>query len=219
MTSDVLRRVDCAYHHTELAVPDVAAAVEFYTRKLGFFTAFTYGDPPTIAGVNLDKVQIFLVKGSATPTSCAMYFVVGNADELFAFHRGNGVEVLAQPGDREYGLRDYAIRDLNGYRVSFGHHLFNAGEPIMIDRVDVPVRLERRLAAVLNDLAKYKHLSLSSCLEEILCHTNEPMPDGESVPSPHTRGQLMYIQELKRKHGIDYDSHGSYRFKERQSEG
>jgi hypothetical protein len=52
-------------------------------------------------------------------------------------------------------------------------------------------------------------------VEEILLHTNEPLGDG--VASPHTKGQLEYIQKLKRKHGIDYDSHGSYRFVERES--
>jgi hypothetical protein len=51
-----------------------------------------------------------------------------------------------------------------------------------------------------------------SCVEEILLHTNEPLGDG--VASPHTRRQLAWIQELKRKHGIDYDSHASYRFTE-----
>ena len=82
----------------------------------------------------------------------------------------------------------------------------------MIERVDVPVRLEKRLAALLTDLATYKHMTLSSCLEEILLHTNEPL--GGGVASPHTKAQLRHIQELKKKHGIDYDSHGSYRFVE-----
>lgn len=49
--------------------------------------------------------------------------------------------------------------------------------------------------------------------EETLLHTFEPLGDG--VASPHTRGDLRYIQKLKRKHGIDYDSHASYRFVER----
>jgi hypothetical protein len=35
------------------------------------------------------------------------------------------------------------------------------------------------------------------------------------VASPHTKGQLGHIQRLKAKHGIDYDSHGSYRFVEK----
>ena len=79
--------------------------------------------------------------------------------------------------------------------------------------MDVPVRLEKRLAAALTDLAAHKHMSLSSCLEETLLHTFEPHGDG--VASPHTQGDLRFIQELKKKHGIDYDSHASYRFVER----
>ena len=74
------------------------------------------------------------------------------------------------------------------------------------------MRLEKRLAALLHDLAEHKRMSLTSCLEEILLHTNEPLGDG--VASPHTKRTLNYIQELKKKHGIDYDSHASYRFVE-----
>ena len=204
--------IDCEQHHASLAVSDVEAAVEYYTNKLGFWVGFTWGDPPTIAGVNLGQVQIFLERGEPSPKGCAVYFLVGDADELYEFHQANGVEIADPIDDRHYGIRDYVVRDLHGYHLSFGHHLLNAGPPIPIERVDVPVRLEKRLAALLYDLAEHKRLSLSSCLEEILLHTNEPLGDG--VASPHTKRQLDYIQELKKKHGIDYDSHGSYRFKE-----
>ena len=51
-------------------------------------------------------------------------------------------------------------------------------------------------------------MSLSSCLEETLLHTLEGV-------GPHTKTDLRHIAELKQKHGIDYDSHASYRFIER----
>ena len=63
-------------------------------------------------------------------------------------------EIVQAIDDRPYGIRDYTVRDLNGYYLVFGHHLFNAGPPLNIERVDVPVRLEKRLAALLQDLAK-----------------------------------------------------------------
>ena len=85
--------------------------------------------------------------------------------------------------------------------------------PIEIERADVPVRLEKRIAAVLQDLAAYKGMTTSSCLEETLLHTWEPLGDG--VASPHTKADLRKIQQMKQEHGIDYDSHGSYRFVER----
>ncbi len=199
--------VECEQVHAGLAVDDIATAVEFYTKKLGFAAAFTWGDPPTFAGVNLGKVQMFLRKGTPDPKGCVVYFLVGDADQLYEFHRAQGVEVAEPIEDRPYGIRDYVVRDLHGYYLSFGHHLFNAGPPIKIERVDVPVRLEKRLAALLLDLAKHKRMSVNSCFEEMLLHTNEGV-------GPHTQTTLRHIQELKKKHGIDYDSHGSYRFVE-----
>lgn len=206
-------RVDCERVHPGLAVADLLATVDFYTTKLGFTVGFTWGEPPTFAGMNLDEVQVFLSQGTPGPDGCDVFFVVGDVDQLYAFHRAAGVEVVGEIGDREYGLRDYAVRDLNGYRLTFGQYIYNFGPEVPIERVDVPVRLEKRLAALVNDLAEYKRMSVSGLLEEILLHTSEPLGDG--VASPHTKGQLRHIQELKQKHGIDYDSHASYRWVEK----
>ena len=213
MSTPATPQVECERHHTTLYVRDVLAAVDFYTNKLGFTLGFTWGDPPTMAGVNLGEVQIFLQQGTPDPHGFAVHFVVGDADELHEFQRAQGVEVVEPPDDREYGLRDYTVRDLHGYLLGFGHYIYSVGPPVEIERVDVPVRLEKRLAALLQDLAAYKRMSLTGCLEEILLHTCEPFGDG--VASPHTKSQLRYIQKLKAKHGIDYDSHASYRFVER----
>lgn len=199
--------VECEQTHAGLAVSDIPVAIDFYTKRLGFELAFTWGDPPTFAAVNLGKVQMFLQKGTPDPKGCYVYFLVGDADMLYEFHRANGVEVAQEIDDKEYGIRNYVVRDLNGYYLTFGHHLCNAGPPVKIERVDVPVRLEKRLAALLQDLAKHKRMSVNSCLEEMLLHTNEGV-------GPHTQTTVHYIQELKNKHGIDYDCHASYRFVE-----
>jgi hypothetical protein len=67
-------------------------------------------------------------------------------------------------------------------------------------------------AAVPTVECEQQHMTVSRCLEEILLHTCEPF--GIGVASPHTQKTLRYIQELKKKHGIDYDTHASYRFVE-----
>jgi catechol 2,3-dioxygenase-like lactoylglutathione lyase family enzyme len=206
-------RVECEQQHAGFSVTDVPAAVEFYTTKLGFQPGFMWGEPPRFAAVNLGQMQMFLEQGEPRPEDSSVYFIVGDADELFEYQRANGVDVAVPPGDRAYELRDYTVRDLHGHRLTFGHRLLGAGPRLEVERVDVPVRLEKRLAALLHDLAEHKHMSLTSCLEEILLHTCEPFGDG--VASPHTRRTLDHIQELKQKHGIDYDSHASYRFSEK----
>ena len=211
-TTPAVPRIDCEQHHATLSVPDILAATDFYTKKLGFNLAFTVDEPATFAGVNLDQVQIFLNKGKPSPEGCSVYFVVGDADELCAFHRANGVEIIDGPEDKPYGLREYTVRDMYGYYLNFGHHIPESKPPLKIERVNVPVRLEKRLAALLDDLAKHKNMSVNSCLEEILLHTCEPF--GNGIASPHTKNTLRHIQDLKRKHGIDYDTHASYRFVE-----
>jgi catechol 2,3-dioxygenase-like lactoylglutathione lyase family enzyme len=215
MSTRATPHIDCEQHHATLTVRDVGAAASFYTTKLGFTLAFTEGAPPTFAGVNLGQAQLFLTAGVPAPEGCSVYFVIGDADELYEFHRANGVAIVAAPQDRPYGLREYTVRDLDQYCLRFGHRLPEAaGPPLNIERVNVSVRLEKRLAALLHDLAQHKRMSLNSCLEEILLHTCEPLGDG--VASPHTKKTLRYIDELKKKHGIDYDTHASYRFVEQE---
>jgi hypothetical protein len=60
--------------------------------------------------MNLGKVQIFLKEGTPAPNTvvAVVSFPIGDADELYAFHRANGVGVVEEIGDRAYGLRGSA---------------------------------------------------------------------------------------------------------------
>ena len=84
MSSSAVPFIECEQVHAGLAVTDIPTAVEFYIKKLGFQQAFTWGEPQTFAGVNLGKVQMFLAKGTPTPSpdTGAVYFLVGDADQL-----------------------------------------------------------------------------------------------------------------------------------------
>lgn len=207
MTDSIAPVVECEKMHVTLPVSDLRTAIEFYVTKMGFRLGFLWGEPEFFAGITLGEVEIFLKEDTPAPNAGAVVFMVGDADALYEFHRANGVDVVEEIADREYGIRDYAVQDLYGYRLVFGHHIYSVGPKIKIERMDVPVRLEKRLAGLLTDLAAHKRMSVGSCLEEILLHTNEGV-------EPHTKSQLKHIEELKKKHGIDYDSHGSYRFVE-----
>lgn len=81
MTMTARLQVECEQLHPGLPVSDVLAAADFYAKKLGFWVAFTWGDPPTMAGVNLGNVQIFLEQGAPNPKGCELYFVVGDAGQ------------------------------------------------------------------------------------------------------------------------------------------
>ena len=96
MTPSAPPFVECEQVHAGLAVSNIPAAIDFYTKQLGFKLAFTWGDPPTFAGVNLGKVQMFLQKGPPDPKGCSVYFLVGDADQLYEFHRANDVDVAEE---------------------------------------------------------------------------------------------------------------------------
>jgi catechol 2,3-dioxygenase-like lactoylglutathione lyase family enzyme len=199
----------CEQVHPTLVVDDVRAAADFYTTKLGFTLGFLWGDPATTAGVNLGSVQLMLTRGTPQAEGFSVYFVVEDVDKLHELQRGQSAPILAPPEDKPWGMRQYAVHDPNGHLLIFGEHRPATTPKLEIERVDVPVRLERRLAAVLTDVAASKGMTVGNCLEEILLHSF----DGPA--SAHTRATLEHIQALKKKHGLDYDVHASHRFVEK----
>jgi len=215
MTGPEIHPIDCEQVHPSLFVTNLKNAIEFYTRKLSFTLDFTWGEPPTMAGVSVGRVQVFLEQVAAAVAPTPVYFVVGDVDGLYEMHRANGVAIPGPPKDMEYELREYEVRDPDGHTLFFGQHLMSREPKLAIERVDVSVRLEKRLVAVLADLAAHKRMTVGECLEETLLHTFDRLPGG-GVPSPHTEGQLDRIQALKKQHGMDYDSHASYRFTEKR---
>jgi uncharacterized glyoxalase superfamily protein PhnB len=213
MTFSNTSGVECNQLFPTLRVTDLNTAIDFYTNRLRFTLRFTWGEPFTYAGVDLGTTTVHLSRDAREGAGGAeVNFLVGNADELYQIHLANGVEVVVPIDDRDYGIRDYSIKDPFGNFLGFGHYIYNQGPAVKIERVEVPVRLEKRLAALLQDLAEHKRMSVSSCLEEMLLHSFERVGDG--VASPHTLHTLKYIEELRLKHGIDYDVHASYRFVE-----
>ena len=95
--------IDCEQHHATLSVSDVRAAADFYANKFGFTVAFTQGEPPTFAGVNLGHTQIFLNKGTPAPQGCSVYFVGDDAAEQLdsrACRRVSAVARRQRRGDR-----------------------------------------------------------------------------------------------------------------------
>lgn len=206
-------RVRCSQLHPVLSVSDVQETVAFYVDQLGFDEGFLWGDPPSIAGLNLDQVSLHVAQGTPTPTGCSVYFVVDDVDAIYERAQASAATIVYPVEEQEYGLRDFCVADNNGYHLHFGEHSRGAEEPLKIEREALDLRLEKRLLAVVRDLAASKGMDVNQMLEETLLHTFEPAPGG-GVASPHTAATLKLIEQLKQKHGIDYDTHASYRFTE-----
>lgn len=197
-----------------LCVRDFREATEYYTRKLFFDVLWEWDKPPTFGCVRLGNVEIFLcLQGQGHPGMWMSIFIE-DLDDYFERVRSAGVEVISEPKDYPWGCREFHVRDPNQHVIRFSQGIPARRPELPITRVPVAARIEKRLAALLRDLARHKDMSVGEMIEETLLHTFESVQPG-GVASPHTEKTLRYIQGLKKKHGITYDTHASYRFVER----
>lgn len=81
---------------------------------------------------------------------------------------------------------------------------------VPVERVQLGIRMEKRLVKVLKGLAEFEGVTLGQLLEKIVLHSFEPVPgeEGEMAASPHGKRALAAIADLKRVYGMDYDVHG-----------
>ena len=81
-------------------------------------------------------------------------------------------------------------------------------EPVLVERVQTGVRVEKRLLKVLKALADYHDLSLGDLLEGVVLHAFEGK-------APFGQESLARIEELKRVFGLTLDARDAHRLKER----
>src|SRR5688500_17953229 len=79
--------------------------------------------------------------------------------------------------------------------------------PVVVERVQTGVRLEKRLLKVLKALADYHDMSLGDLLEGIVLHAFE----GKAPFGDESRAR---IEELKRVFGLTLDASHSHRLEE-----
>ena len=197
-----------------LTVRDFAEAVEHYTKTLHFELQWNSGDPPEFGCVALDKAEIFLCQGGQGQAGTWLMIFMDNVDAYCEQIMASGAEIVQPPTDQPWGCREMLVRDPNEHVIRFAHAIPTREPKLEVERAELAAPIEKRLLALVEDLARHKGMTVGETLEETLLHSFEPMADG-AVASPHTPTTLDHIQGLRTKHGIDYDAHASYRFVDR----
>src|SRR5262249_21398845 len=89
-----------------------------------------------------------------------------------------------------------------------------AVEPVRVERVQLGVRMEKRMVKVLKGLAEFNGGSVGQLLDNVVLHACEAVPgqEGEMAASPHGKRALAAITDLKRIYGMDYDTHAAHQF-------
>jgi catechol 2,3-dioxygenase-like lactoylglutathione lyase family enzyme len=105
-------------------VSNVESSVKYYTEVLGFTVDFRYND---LTGLEYDAVLIYL-SGPAQDVKKAIgegsvYIFCDEVDQYFEDISLKGAITEIIPGDRPYGMRDFAIKDPDGNIISFGRSI------------------------------------------------------------------------------------------------
>ena len=116
-----------------LAVQDLATSTRFYTDVLGFRR-----DPVDAKGwsfLSRDSFKLMLGECAdeiaAGETGNHSWFVRLTVEELDEYHReiaSRGAEVIAEPADKRWGLREFVIRTPDGHRIMFSEPVGKRGE-------------------------------------------------------------------------------------------
>ena len=112
-----------------LLVPDVAATAAHYQDILGFEREYLAGDPPEFAIYARDGLPIMFRRapdrGRITPVerqggTWDVFYWVEGLDALRADLVQRGAELAYDLTLQQYGMREFAVRDLDGHVLGFG---------------------------------------------------------------------------------------------------
>jgi len=112
----------------QLFVADIAASCAFYTGKLGFSVAFTYGEPPFYVQVFRDGARLNLrcVDGPVIDPRLrdsehllAASITLDDAEALFLEYRSAGVPFHQHLRPEPWGSRTFILRDPDGNLILF----------------------------------------------------------------------------------------------------
>jgi predicted enzyme related to lactoylglutathione lyase len=102
----------------ELPVVDVGAAVAHYRDVLGFYINHQQDD---LGVMDRDEITVLLIpRTDLRPGIGSTYVYVEDADALYSELRAKGANVQGEPVSYPWGLRDFAVLDLDGNRLRFG---------------------------------------------------------------------------------------------------
>ncbi len=110
-------------------VEDVVRAAEYYRDRMGFEISSYFGDPPVFAIVRRGEARFGLracagagggSNRKVLSDAIDAYIWIEGLDELHRELTRRGTDIALAPVTRVYGLREFEVRDADGYIVCFG---------------------------------------------------------------------------------------------------
>ena len=110
-------------------VPDVSSIGDYYRDVLGFRCEDSAGDPPEFAIYSRNGFAVMFRRvkdpGLIRPNEMQggtwdVFFWVSDVEALFGELTLSGADVVYPPVIQPYAMKEFAVRDPNGYVLGFG---------------------------------------------------------------------------------------------------
>ncbi len=104
------------------AVTDVPQTVGFYRDVLGFRGDWLWGEPPTFGGCAMGEIGVMFARQpeiAAHVEGHQHHFFCDQVDELYQKHLELKAPIVEPIENKPWSIREYTVRDLNGYHLRF----------------------------------------------------------------------------------------------------
>lgn len=104
----------------QLPVENVEASQVYYKDFLGFDILWTSPDL-SIGAVGREEIAIFFSKTASSIEPNVHWIFAEDVDLTYAEFKGRGADIIEDIEDKTWGMRQFAIKDLNGH-IFYVHH-------------------------------------------------------------------------------------------------
>lgn len=124
-----------AFDNYSSAVPvigtaDVAGTVAYFEQTLGFKQQWIWGEPPVYAGVKAGGALLYICHDPELATAIRerlltpdIFLWVSDIGSIYEQHRARQADITEALTERPWGVRQYVIREPNGYRLKIAESL------------------------------------------------------------------------------------------------
>ena len=202
-------------------VPDVRATVDWYLG-IGFKVIDTYGDDGdglSFAILSFGNSEVMFSSGGQPSTrnrrEVDLYVYADNVDDLYGRLKDR-VDVQAVPHDAFYGMREFIIRDLNRFWITFGQP--SAFQVLMTGVREGNTELVQAALGVALDKGGLKPETLTAALAAAPSGDNtsgnnknaeirQMLKKAGAVPPPEVDAAILqsYVGKYKGESGLEFN--------------
>jgi uncharacterized glyoxalase superfamily protein PhnB len=113
-----------------LPVANLKETIAYYKEKLGFYDEWFWTNPDgaiTDAGCRRDDMRLlfsqspeFLARINGSGYSLDICWFVSGVDAVYEELKAKNVKIIDELSDKPWGMREFAIQDINGYNLRIG---------------------------------------------------------------------------------------------------